>query len=365
MKMKTIYVVMAALVMAFATAAWPQGATLTAVSGKVKDGAKPLAGAQVVLTHLGTGKSYKAQTDKNGSYNMLGVTRGDYEIEVLDSSGQGLYKQKKTIAAEGGGMEVLDIDVASGKGAPKMTKEEREKIEAENTKAKSVNALIEQAQKAINEKNWKDAEPILKQMIAAEPNRWEFYQALGNAQLSQQEYADAVDSYQKGIDVAQSVISGTLPKDPKNPSTDPVKAKAGVGQMLGGQGNALLKLGKSKEAVEAFTKSAEMDPNPAVAYFNLCATQYNTGNTEGALAACDKAIAADPNKADAYYIKGSLMVGQGTMDKDNKVKVPPGTEEALKKYLALAPDGPHANDVKTMLEYIGSKVETTYKTRKK
>src|SRR5215471_7811694 len=261
MNMKTTYVVLAALVMAFTTAAWPQGATLTAVSGKVKNGDKPLAGAQV------------------------GLTRGDYQIEVFDSSGHGLYQQKKTIAAEGGGMENLDIDVAAGIAASKMTKEEREKVEAENTKAKSVNALIEQAQKAMNEKNWKDAEPILKQMIAAEPNRWEFYQALGNAQLSQQEYADAVDTYQKGIDVAQSVISGTLPKDPKNPSTDPVKAKAGMGQMLGGQGNALLKVGKNKEAVEAFTKSAEMDPNPAVAYFNLCATQYNTGNTDGALAA--------------------------------------------------------------------------------
>ena len=59
------------------------------------------------------------------------------------------------------------------------------------------------------------------------------------------------------------------------------------------------------------------------------------------------------------------MVGQGTMDKEGKIQVPKGTDEALKKYLALAPDGPHATDVKAMLEYIGSKVETTYKTRKK
>lgn len=365
MKMKTIYVVMAAMVMALATAAWPQGATLTAVNGKVKNADKPLAGAQVVLTHLGTGKAYKAQTDKSGNYNFLGVIRGDYEIEVLDSSGQGVYKEKRSITAEGGGAETIDIDVASGKGAPKMTKEEREKIEAENTKARSINSLIEQAQKAIDEKNWAAAEPVLKQMIAADPNRWEFYRALGNAQMSQGEYEDAVSSYQKGIDTAQSVIAGTLPKDPKNPSMDPVKAKAGVGQMLTMQGNSLLKLHKNPEAVAAFTKAAEIDPNPAVAYFNLCATQYNTGNTEGALAACDKAIAADPTKADAYFIKGSLLVGQGTMDKDNKIKVPAGTEEALKKYLAVAPDGPHAGEVKQMLEYIGSKIETTYKTRKK
>jgi tetratricopeptide (TPR) repeat protein len=108
-----------------------------------------------------------------------------------------------------------------------------------------------------------------------------------------------------------------------------------------------------------------MDPNPGTAYFNLCATQYNSGNTEGALAACDKAIAADPNRADAYFIKGSLMIAQGKMEKDGKYSAPPGTSEALNKYLELEPNGPHANDVKQMLQFIGSKVETTYKAKKK
>jgi tetratricopeptide (TPR) repeat protein len=293
----------------------------------------------------------------------VGVARGDYDITVKDSGGQPIYSEKRSITGEGGDSESLNIDVS--KGSAKVSKEEREKIEAENTKARSINALIDQAQKSMNEKNWAAAEPVLKQMIEADPNRWEFYQALGNSQINQQEFEDATTSYQKGIDKAQSVIDGTLPKDPKNPSTDPVKAKAGIGQMLTSQGNAFLKVHKNKEAVAAFTKAAEMDPNPAIAYFNLCATQYNTGNVDGALAACDKAIAADPNKADAYFIKGSLLVGQGTMDKDNKIKVPAGTDVALKKYLELAPDGPHAADVKQMLEYIGSKVETTYKTRKK
>jgi hypothetical protein len=30
--------------------------------------------------------------------------------------------------------------------------------------------------------------------------------------------------------------------------------------------------------------------------------------------------------------------------------VPPGTVEALKQYLVLAPDGPHVQDVKAMLD---------------
>ena len=80
--------------------------------------------------------------------------------------------------------------------------------------------------------------------------------------------------------------------------------------------------------------------------------------------ACDKAIPADPNKADAYFIKGSLLIAGSKTDSSGKVIAPPGTEEALSKYLQLAPDGPHAKDVKEMLTYIGSKVENTYKKGK-
>jgi hypothetical protein len=86
---------------------------------------------------------------------------------------------------------------------------------------------------------------------------------------------------------------------------------------------------------------------------------------DAAEAACTKAIAADPNKADAYFIKGSAMFGKGKMDANNKWTVPDGTAQALNKYLELAPTGAHANDVKQMLEAVGAKIETTYKSRKK
>jgi tetratricopeptide (TPR) repeat protein len=123
--------------------------------------------------------------------------------------------------------------------------------------------------------------------------------------------------------------------------------------MLINEGNAYLKLHKNKEAIDAYNKAASMDPNPARAYFNLCATQYNIGNVEGALHACDKAIAADPSKADAYFIKGSLFVADSKTDMNGKITAPPGTVEALSKYLELAPNGAHANDVRQMLGYLG------------
>lgn len=362
MRTRTIYALMTAVLLAFSAAtAWPQ-ATLTAVEGVVREGGKPVAGAQVVLTHKATGKAYKAKADKDGRYSMVGLVRGDYEVQVNSATGEGLYHEKQhSIVAEGKGTEQLNIDISSGSaGQPKMTKEQEAAIKAQNVKAEGMNALIAQARAALDAKNYEAAIAPLQQLEAADPTDYEFPMFKGNAQFSLGQYEEAIQSFEKGVQLAQN----TQP-DSKKSYTEPAKVKAAIGQMLTGEGNAYLKLKKNPEAIAAFTKAAELSSNPGTAYFNICATQYNTGNTEGALPACDKAIAADPNNANAYFIKGSLLFGRGTMDKDNKYTAPPGAAEALNKYLELAPDGPHANDVKAMLQAMGAKIETTYKTDKK
>ena len=122
--------------------------------------------------------------------------------------------------------------------------------------------------------------------------------------------------------------------------------------MLTNKGNAFLKLKRNDGAIAAFKDAAGYSANPGTAWFNICATEYNIGNTADAVATCDKAIAADPKKADAYFIKGSYMFANSVLDKDKNFVVPAGTIEALKKYLELAPDGAHAGDVHQMLDYL-------------
>jgi tetratricopeptide (TPR) repeat protein len=222
-------------------------------------------------------------------------------------------------------------------------------IRQNSDNAAAINALIAQANTAMQNKQWQQAEDLLKQVIALNPDLWQVRQSIGTAQLNLGQYDDAVKSFDAGIKLAQAEL------DAKAADSDPVKLKAGIGSMFANEGNAYLKLKKNDLAISAYTKAAELDPNPGTAYFNICAVQYNTGNTDGAIAACDKAIAIDPKKADAYFIKGSVLFGNGKPDANNKYVVPPGTVEALKKYLELAPDGPHAGDVKQMLEYVGAK----------
>src|SRR3984957_4812930 len=194
-------------------------------------------------------------------------------------------------------------------------------------------ALVAKAQVALDAKRWPDAEGALRQRLSSEP-RWEYFEALGTAQMNQGHYADSLESYQRAIDLAQ-----------KNATP---AASAQIYTMIG---NANLKLKKNDAAIAAYNKAATLSPNPAIAYFNLCATMYNMGQPAAkTVPACDKAIAADPKKADAYFVKGSSLYGEGALDKSNKFVPPPGAVEALKQYLVLAPDGPHIQDVKQMLD---------------
>jgi tetratricopeptide (TPR) repeat protein len=62
-------------------------------------------------------------------------------------------------------------------------------------------SLASKAQAALTAKQWPDAEAALKQLVAAKP-RWEYSEALGNAQISQGHYEDSIASYQRAIDLA-------------------------------------------------------------------------------------------------------------------------------------------------------------------
>jgi len=237
-----------------------------------------------------------------------------------------------------------------GQENPQKSDADKERtIKEQNAKAKESNKLIPLANAALLNKQWQQAEDLLKKLIEINPDVWSYRQGMGTAQMNLGQYEDALKSFDVGISLAQKELES------KPPDADAVNAKPGIAMMLTFEGNAYIKLKKNDLAIAAYTKAAAMDPNPALAYFNLCATQYNIGNMADAVAACDKAIAADPTKADAYFIKGSALYGGGKLDAKGNYILPPGTVEALKKYLELAPTGGHADDVKAMLEAAGIK----------
>lgn len=194
---------------------------------------------------------------------------------------------------------------------------------------------------AMQAKDWLHAVAVAQELVSLHATS-ENLKMLGNAQLYSGSAPEALATYDRALAAAE----GEKPADEQAMG----KWKDGVSQIVMGKGNALLKLHRTPEAIEAYNHAAELAANPAKAYFNVCAVLYNMGDTQNTPAACRKCLQADPTMANAWFVLGSVLFANAPVEPKGKVTGSPEMREALEKYVALAPDGPHAADVKAMQE---------------
>jgi tetratricopeptide (TPR) repeat protein len=202
--------------------------------------------------------------------------------------------------------------------------------------------LTAQYNQAMLAKDWSGAIATAQQLVSLKATSLNL-KYLGNAQL----YSGSADAALATYDQALAAAEKEKPAEgqPMN------EWKDGLAQIYIGKGNALLKLKRTAEAIELYNQAAGLATNAGKAYFNICAVFYNNGNTHDSAAACRKCVQADPTMANAWFVLGSDLFADAPID-NGKVVATAETREALEKYLALAPDGPHAADVKGMLQML-------------
>jgi tetratricopeptide (TPR) repeat protein len=451
----------------------------------------PMVKAKVVYTETSNGKTYNALTDKKGEFVMAGVSDGYYSVVITNAAGEKVFSGNKNVRRvnederwrrlPGEEPNELNVDLSTAsptgqllespgnQGHGKPSKEQLDMARMENANAVKLNRLIAELHGQLNEKAWQDATQTLQQLIALDPNRWEFYQNLGTIQSNLAHYDDAVRTFAKGVEVAQKALADTpssiksdigtmliaegdaynrldkldqaldlyrkaaammpqpamayhracnaltnhgqaeeaiaacnqaIAADPGQwdfyqllagaqvmggkktealatydrgievahkaleAQPDSPRPKTGLGQMLTAKGNLYSQMRRFDDAITAFQEAAQLAAYPALPYFNLCATYYNTNRMDQAVMACEKAISSDPGMAEAYYIKGAALFGKGER-KEGKYVAPPETRDVLNKYLGLSPFGPHADAARGLLEKLDEEIETTYKSVKK
>lgn len=318
--------------------------------------------------------------DKDGNYTATGITPATYLV-VLQVDGKTIdfHTDEKIVAGDN---KQLDFDLTREEYLKSLTPEQRKALEetkkknagvmAENAKIKDLNKTLLQAR--ADEKAGKAEQAVaeLQPMTTVKPDEPIIWAALGEAQLSagdqaaaalraakspiddatKQKYADAVASYQKAVDLNAAKAK---------PSVDiAFSSYLNMGQALG-------RSGKPDEAAKEYENAAKADPTKAgTALYNEAAVYFNAQKLTEANAAADKAIAVDPNRPELYYIKASSLIPNATQDPQTKKFVlPPGCLEAYQKYLELAPTGPHAADVKGLLDSLQQPQKSSFKASKK
>lgn len=205
--------------------------------------------------------------------------------------------------------------------------------------------LTAQYNMAMQAKDWPAALAFAQQLVGTGATSANLL-LLANAQLYGGAAEDSLATYERSLAAAEQE---------KPAKSEPDAAwKDGMAKIYIGKGNALLKLKRMPEALDAYNRSAELSSNPGQAYFNICAVFYNNGDTANGPNACRKAAAVDPTHANTWFVLGSYLFTDAKIDPQGKVTLTDECRNALNKYLELAPDGPHAADVKAMLDMAGN-----------
>ena len=340
MKKHHVFVGLLALLLGMCAA--PLWAQTGSVKGIAKDAAgKPVEGATVSMVNIENGRKVDLKTNSKGEFSLISIGVGVYTV-TLSKDGRVLFKLDKVpinLEEE----RFIAIDLTREKGA---ANEEQQKKAAEaqkqSEKVKGLNAILAQAKQLEGAGNYDQAVTILQKATEVDPTQDLIWVYLGDAQRGDKKYPDAIQSYQKAIEL-----------------------KPGFGPYLGGMADAYAKSGQTDKAVQTYSAAATADPtNAGTYYFNEGAVFTNTGKVEEAIAAFDKALQADPKRAEAYYWKGVNLMAKAST-KGDKMVAPEGTADAFNKYLELQPTGQYADPAKEMLKMIGSSVETSFGKSKK
>ncbi len=303
---------------------------------------------------------YTFPIDANGDYKGTDVAPGKYILFTISKGVTIDYIDNVDIKP---GVDTLQNDDMTREEFLKaMTPEQRKQIEefkkqnaataAANKTVANLNSLLVAARDNEKAGKYDDAVASMTQATSQKPDEPILWLELSNAQIGAKKYQEAVTSAQKAVD------TNAASKKP-NPSF--------AGSAYNNEGQAYAKMSKPQDALAAYDKAAQAEPAKAGLYYlNEAITLYNNNAHTEAAQAADKAIAADPNKADAYYIKGQALIDKATLDpKTQKMSAPPGCLEAYLRYLELAPNGSHAEDVKGIVSAFDQKQVEAFRANSK
>jgi tetratricopeptide (TPR) repeat protein len=333
------------------------------ISGTILDlNAKPYADLTIQAVS-DQGAKQEAKTGSDGKYTIRALRPGVYDVTVISfpppNDKQPPYQvakvrvQGEDVKVDANFKDILAKQGAASQELAKKQEEEKQKFQGMKAHYEAGVGFLNQAGQAKTElaKAPADRRDAMKQQVKDLSDKavteLEAAKAAAgekdtNLNLIWARLGDAYDADGRGDDAANAYKQAIE-----------LKPTAAYYNNLGGiYGRA----GKIAEAMAAFQKSAELDPqNAAQAYRNGGITLYNTGRLKEAIEPLKKATELDPKNAQGWYLLGASLVYNMTTkrvgDKE-EVVFAPGTIEAYQKAMELDPNGPYGEQAKLGLEQL-------------
>jgi tetratricopeptide (TPR) repeat protein len=316
-------VVIGALALVLAGMAATASAQTGGVRGKIVDeSGKPMDGVTVVLDSpegLGT---VTLKTNSKGEFFSIGMRPGDYTVKATKDKMSASLRRVHIGLGDPTNIETLTMRSGASAAAADMSAEEAAKAKK---KQEELQAAFRSAQAAADAGNFDDAIAQFTKVAGDVTKCTVCYLRLGEVNAKKGDAAAAEAAYLKAIEI-----------DPASP--DGYNALASFYNTQK----------KFDEAGKMSAKAAELSSSSTggsdpLAVYNQAIILWNQRKAAEAQALFQKVTELDPKNADAFYFLGMTLVSQAKMADAKK---------PFDTYLQLAPTGPHAEEVKTLLPYL-------------
>jgi len=363
------------------------------VTGQVFDmNGKPWPDVTVTLKS-DTGRTFTLKTDKDGKYSQIGMPGGTYEI-TLTNQAAGLNFKQQQIVIKPDDSNNFDFNfkqlMAQQQGTPQAAEEQKKRQEAQNafkemqthfnngkaalddsdTLRKQLATMPADQKTATQDKINTDYQTAISELQQAEQgvqakdtkNHAVVLSTLGQAYDRAGRYADAVNAYQKAIDMNPQpsyyvdLSTATVNAAAAQPDTSDLTAKV-------------------TEAGSDCDKAGTLDPTlTARCWKNIGIVLSNKNHLAEAVVPLQKATAADAKDAQAWFLLGGALTSEITSKQDgNKLTYtfPPGLTDAYQHCIDADPNGPYAAQAKATLDGLNqlsggtSTIVNERKTKKK
>jgi tetratricopeptide (TPR) repeat protein len=245
---------------------------------------------------------YELVSDKNGKFLQIGLTPGNYLVNVK-KDGFASYSSEARVKIDE--TTSLDITLKTVEAAVQKTLSEAD-------------SLFLKGNKLYAEQNYAEASAAYDKAVAIDPANWRYRLNQGLSLKKQGQAEAAMAAFLKAVELYPEVSSANKEA-----------------------GESLAKAEKFAEARPFFEKAAALDPDNADVHYNLGLCLSSLGEPEAALAQFQRVIELQPDYADAHYQIGTLLIGQ------NRI---PEAVASLEKFLALAPQHEKAGLARQLLQ---------------
>ncbi|HJL40445.1 MAG TPA: response regulator [Myxococcales bacterium LLY-WYZ-16_1] len=133
----------------------------------------------------------------------------------------------------------------------------------------------------------------------------------------------------------------TEPEPPQEPAPDPQAARRGRSRRLARSGDRALRNGQLDQAESNYRQALELDPRNADAQSGLAFVHMERAEDDEARSLARSALRLDRRQARAHLVLGLIAFNRNDREEARR---------AYRSYLALAPNGRHAPDVRAALE---------------